>query len=495
MKNNSRIPEELIYKIWEEKQFDKILRTSDGIEIEVLDSGSRNSDKAGPDFHNARARIGNITFTGDVEIDLFYSDWRSHGHHLNQRYNKTILHITLDDNSHAGYVITQSGRHVPSISLNKYLSQSLKQIILKEIAELSEDEFKMPCVELVDEVDNELKQKFIKQLGLIRYRKKCDRFLNRLKELIVLNEVRISEPRINHDFHKEISERKFHSTDFENAEIWQQLLYEEIFEALGYSKNKDIMMKLSHAIDINFFRKISSENFIDGAESALFFVSGLIPPLNKMEDEQTTEYVRKLYENWDKIKSFYDGEYFNKTNWHFFKLRPQNFPTVRLAAGARLLERILHKNLFSRIINSITTIKYFPKLISKLRDYLIVKGDGYWAKHYNFGKEVRSEIKYFIGLGRADETIVNIILPILTIYFEVFDKRKLAEKVLALYVQFSQKESNHLVDEVSKVLNLSDKKLQSVYYQGMIELFRNYCIKQNCLECEIGKQAFATDKK
>ncbi|MCA2004853.1 MAG: DUF2851 family protein, partial [Ignavibacterium sp.] len=212
---------------------------------------------------------------------------------------------------------------------------------------------------------------------------------------------------------------------------------------------------------------------------------------SKLEDETTSEYIRDLYENWEKIKSNYDGILLNKSNWHFFKLRPQNFPTVRLAAGARLLDRIINKNLFSRIISAVTSIQNNYKLISKLRDLLIVKGEGYWSKHYNFNKEVRTDIKYFIGLGRADETIVNIILPILTVYFEIFDKRKLAEKVLSLYIHFSQKESNHLVDEVSEVLNVSEHKLRSVYYQGMIELFRNYCIKQNCLECEIGKKVFA----
>ncbi|AFH49552.1 Hypothetical protein IALB_1846 [Ignavibacterium album JCM 16511] len=492
MKKYSRVPEQLIYKIWEEKQFTEVLKTSDGTEIEVIDPGSRNNDKAGPDFHNARIRIGNITFTGDVEIDTFHSDWRSHGHHLNQRYNKTILHITIADNQSSGYVTTQSGRHVPTLNLSKYLSQPLRQTILTEISKIGEDEIKMPCSEVADEAPIELKLKFIKELGLLRYRKKCDRFLARLKELIVLHEVMISEPKINHDFHKEIEERTFSSSDFENAEIWQQLLYEEIFEALGYSKNKDAMMKLSHAVDINFFRKMPKENFVAQAESALFFISGLVPEPNRLEDEETSEYIRNLYENWEQIKSGYDGVYFNKSHWHFFKLRPQNFPTVRIAAGARLLDRILNKNLFSRIIGAVSSIENNYKLISKLRDLLIVKGEGYWSKHFNFNKGVRTDIKYFIGLGRADETIVNIILPILTVYFEIFNKRKIAERILALYIYFSQKESNHLVDEVSEVLDITDKKLRSVYYQGMIELFRNYCIKQQCLECEIGKKVFAS---
>ncbi|MCJ7554109.1 MAG: DUF2851 family protein, partial [Ignavibacteriaceae bacterium] len=131
--NKSRIPEEVIYQIWEKKDYSNGFITSDGLKVEILDPGQKNVDLAGPDFHNARIRIGNLTFNGDVEIDNYQSDWRSHGHHLNERYNKLILHIALSEESHHGYVITQSGRKVYSIVLEKYLNEPIRKKLLEHL--------------------------------------------------------------------------------------------------------------------------------------------------------------------------------------------------------------------------------------------------------------------------------------------------------------------------------------------------------------------------
>ena len=127
MKNNPKIPEEIIYKIWEEKRIDSSLTTADGLSIEIIDCGVRNSDEAGPDYRNARIKIGNITFSGDVEIDTLHSDWKAHGHNLNQRYNKVILHAVLSNDSSYPFVVTQSGRKVPTLSLEDFLSSSIKE--------------------------------------------------------------------------------------------------------------------------------------------------------------------------------------------------------------------------------------------------------------------------------------------------------------------------------------------------------------------------------
>lgn len=490
MKNNSRVPENLIYKIWAEKRISPDLKTSDGLELEIIDPGIINTDLAGPDFHNARIRIGNITYSGDVEIDNFHSDWRLHGHHLNQKYNKLILHTVLSANSNQTFVVTQSGRKVHTLELEKFLEDPIKETLLTEIANANSNDVKMTCKEVNYLVNNDLKLNFIKQLGLLRFRKKCKRYLDRLKEILVINELQLKEPIINHDFHEQVNKRNFTTDEFQSEKIWQQLLYEEIFEALGYSKNKDIMIKLSRAVELDFFKKIPVETYPLSIESALFFVSGLIPETQDLGDEETTTYVRKLYEYWAENKGKYDGQFFQKQNWNFYKLRPQNFPTVRLSAGSKLLEKIIVHNLFDQLLKTIVNMQENNKIVSKLRDLMIVKGFGYWASHYNFNKKIRSNIKYFIGVGRADETIVNIILPFLSVYFEVFDKKRYSERVLEIYLNYHQKEGNHLVDEVSETLNIADEKLRSVYYQGMIELFRNYCIKQKCTECEIGKYAF-----
>lgn len=487
---NLRIPETYIYDLWLNKKLPSKLTTTDGNEIEILDPGVKNSDFAGPDFNHSRIRIGNITFNGDVEIDNYTTDWRAHGHHLNSRYNKTILHIVLTNNTNQTYSTNVSGRRIPILELKNYLDKDFI-LELEKKTDNTDDEVSMPCTYLNSALSIDDKLKFLKQLGLLKYKKKCLKILDRLKEIIFLREHKIGEPKVVHNFYKTIKERKYYSNEFDDLSLWNQILYEEIFEALGYTKNKETMSKLGKSIEYEFISKIEAKDFIIKAESLLFHISGIIPNIAKIKDEKTLEYIRELHTHWEAIKPNYNNTFFTPNNWHFFKLRPQNFPTVRLSAAARLLFKIIHQNLFKRLLDNFTKINNRSKLNALLLDTFIIKADGYWANHFNFSKEVRTNIKYFIGISRADEIIANCVLPILSVYFEIFDKRKETHKVLDLFVNYTQKESNNLIDMVSKNLNLFDYRLKSVYYQGMLELFRSNCIKNRCLECEIGQKVFS----
>ena len=249
------------------------------------------------------------------------------------------------------------------------------------------------------------------------------------------------------------------------------------------------MLKLSRFADVKFFKSI--ENLTrEKIESVLFHISGLLPEVTDIASEETSEYLRNSLDHWNNVKSKYDSGILNKNDWNFFKLRPQNFPTIRIAAGARLIERIILHDQFIRIMNIFNDLAEPTKMVTKLRNEFIVQGEGYWSSHYNFNKETKTRLNYFVGLGRADEIIINIILPVYSIYFEVHNKKELSQKVLDLFLNFYQKESNHLVEKVNETLGFKNEKFRSVYYQGMIDLFRNYCIKNRCLECEIGKKVF-----
>ena len=490
MKSKNKFPEDLIYKIWEEKRFNLPLTTAEQYPVDILDSGVRNKDNAGPDYKHARIKIGNITFSGDVEIDTFHSDWKSHGHNLNQRYNKVILHVVLTNDSSYPFVVTQDGRKVPTLSIESHLSSSIKENINKDLIEISQsDNLKMPCAELIDQVPRRDKLYYVKNMGLVRFRKKCERDIERLKELVLLKQLQIKEPKIYHDFHKEVSSRTFSQDELLQKHLWEELLYEQIFEALGYSKNKDSMLKLSKYAELSLFRKIE---LIDAEkiESVLFHVSGLFPEVTNIVDEETSEYLRHCVDIWDKAKKDYDSGIMNTNDWNFYKLRPQNFPTLRIAAGARILKKIVSENLFNNIAKIIEQSSDINKTINKLRTEIIIKGEGYWASHFNFNKEAKNKLNYFIGVGRADEIVVNIILPIYSVYFEMNDQKDVSKKSLDVFLNYYQKEGNHLVDQMNDILGFKNEKYRSVYYQGMLELFRNYCIKKKCLECEIGKKVF-----
>jgi len=112
---NIKINEKFLYEIWKKQDFEKVLLSQENEKITVVDAGTENTELGGPDFKNARIKIGNITYQGDVEIDMFHSDWKGHGHFLNKKYNKVVLHVILNNNSNEHFVLTQDGRKVQSI--------------------------------------------------------------------------------------------------------------------------------------------------------------------------------------------------------------------------------------------------------------------------------------------------------------------------------------------------------------------------------------------
>lgn len=489
-----KINEKFLHEIWKNQEFEKALITQQNEKITIIDPGSLNQEFGGPDFRNARIKIGNLTYNGDVEIDLYHSDWKAHGHHLNKKYNKVILHVILHNKSNEHFVYTQEGRKVHSVLLENFLKSNLREELQQAILTERENrlEATMPCLELNSILSKKEKLAYMFDLGFARFRQKREKMLQRLKEIAYLNELNLKEPIIRYDLDENFFKRKFVSKDFSNKNIWHQLIYEAIFEALGYTNNKDIMRRLAEAVDIRFLSQfVNEDNFEFLVESILFNVAGLIPEVEILPDEETTEYSKNLYHQWKKIENRYDGRTFHAVNWHFYKLRPQNFPTIRIAGGVKLLSRLLKENLVENIIILFKKTNNPRRLSSDMRNMFLVKANGFWKKHFVFDQPAKTDLKYFIGLSRVDEIIVNVILPILSIYFEIFNKHDLAKKVLKLYLNYYQIGDNNIVTEVSKTLGFDDAGKRSVYSQGMIELYKNYCTKGKCLECNIGKKVFS----
>ncbi len=470
-----KVQEKFLCEIWKEKKIVKSLSTADSQSIEIIDPGLQNKELAGPDFLSARIRIGNITYLGDVEIDTLHSDWKTHGHYIDNKYNKVILHVVLSNEKNKNYVLTKEGRKVQSICLVDFLDKNFQDSLRDAIrSERNNRTFNMPCAELNSLVAEKEKLNFLFNLGTARFKNKTKSIFDRLKEMVYLKEMNIREPIVRYDFGDDFFNKKFSPSDFEDKVIWQQLVYEMIFEALGYSKNKDIMLKLAKAVNIEFLKNYSNqENFDKVIASSLFNVSGLIPTEFSFSDEATSEYVRELVETWDKVKDKYDGPTFSPESWHFFKLRPQNFPTLRIAGGSRLVQRIIEDELIKNFIDLTQSENSTKKVTNYIRNIIIVNSEGYWKNHFTFDKVAKEELKYFIGLSRADEIIVNVILPVLSLYFEIFSEQEAARNIRNLYINYTQKSSNQLVNQVGDTLNLTNMKKKSVYYQGMIELFRS----------------------
>lgn len=487
-----KIKESIVYEIWKQGKFKKNITTADGQAIEIVDSGLQNKDLAGPDFLNARIKFGNITYLGDIEIDAQYSDWKSHGHYFDKKYNKVILHITISGEKHQPFVYTKDNRKIHSLNLLNYIDQDIGKTLLEAVrSEQQNKTFNLPCAGRNSSIPSKSKVNFIVELGIERFLNKSRKILERIKQMIYLKEMNIREPVVRYDFGEDFINRKFKPKDFSDVSIWQQIIYEMIFEALGYSKNKDIMLKLSRSVNIQFLNHFKDEkNFIQIAESILLNVSGLVPDKTSCPDEKIADYIRKLIELWSGIKNSYDGISYKQENWHFFKLRPQNFPTVRIAGGARLIDKLLNGNFFKDIIAVFETDGFPKDQTLKLRNLLVIEAEGFWSDHFVFDRPAKEKLNYFIGVARADEIIVNVLLPVLVIYFEIFSQNDAVRRVKELYINYNQKTSNQVVNQVNDVLGLGHSKDRSICYQGMIELFRNFCVKERCPDCKIGKKIF-----
>lgn len=490
--NSERVYESELYDIWKKNAFNPYILNDEGLKIEILDCGEPNTDQSGPDFRNARVKIGNITYVGDIEIDNSHSDWKAHGHYLNKRYNKVILHTYLLQNNASCFVYTQSGRRIPSLSFNSLVKE---QVVVssqdKTESKSKVNNCSIPCKTLLPQISDAEKLDIFYQFGIEKFKKKCEKMIERLRELLFIDEMKIEEPLIKYDIPKEFQEKKFSKQEINKTELWEQLFYEFLFEALGYSQNRGIMQKIAKNADLKYFRSINNgENRVVKFESALMNIAGLIPKDIASVDDNSSDYLRKVYEYRTELLDLYTGKTFHEEDWHFFKLRPQNFPTIRLAAGARMINHILNDEFIHLLVKKFSEVYNVSVLSQLIQKMLIIKSDGYWSRHYIFNKPAKETIKYFIGSNRADEIMLNVILPFMYVYFDLFDNEKLTNKVLKMFSEAKLNLDNSLVREISECFELGNSWQRCVINQGMLELFRNHCSKELCSECPIGKKVF-----
>ena len=489
LKNGSKLSEKILCDIWKNKVIQKELKTFNDESITVINTGSVNNETAGPDFLNAKIRIGNLVYVGDVEIDVDYTDWKSHGHYLDKRYNKVILHASLINRNQSSHVYSKEGRKIPTVCLAEYFEDELGEISKDELNGSSkQNSHYLRCKDVNISLEQNVKKDFLKKLGLERFNKKKDKILYRLKELAYLRELNLKEPVIKYEINQDFLNKEFTPNDFKIKELWQQLFYEFIFEALGYSKNKNAMLNLAKSANVEFIKSVSDSMNIDiMIHSSLYNIAGLSLELSESEKEV---YINNIKTSWNTIKEKYDGRILNKSLWHFFKLRPNNFPTIRIAGGAVLLRKIIFEELIENLISRIERINNTNVLTKAIKTLFVVPANGFWKYHYTFEGKKKIELKYFIGGTRADEIIVNVVLPFISVYGEVFNNYRLNKKIQDIYYQYIQSEDNSIAKFMADSLYINNAWKKSILSQGMLELFRTYCSKNKCLDCSIGKAVF-----
>lgn len=447
--------ENFISRIWRDKLYYSDLKTTDGKPIKVLDYGILNKD-SGADYKNARVKIEDKIFAGDLEIHRSLRDWEQHSHGTDGKYNKVILQVVFWDDDFPGgssLPVVMKSREVPTVVLSRFLTKSIHEI-WREIINSPSSEFRLACYPENRKVNAGIKSNLLNEISLKRLRYRTGRLRQRLEKLA---EAGFSE-----------SKKK----------IWEKLFFEFTLEALGFSKNKEQFLKFAMNTDLNRIKKLNMKT--EEIESLFYGAAGLLDDIKYKDD-----YTERLNDNWKKIKDKYKPAIMNEAEWNFFRLRPQNFPTIRMAYASSFCGELLYNNFLRRVILCFEKSKNVKKDLMNL--FLGIRFSDYWKKHYIFGREVSKSMKS-IGDDRISDIIINVVIPLMYLYSEKFDRKNLTEKITDYYSTVKEKSENEITRIMQEQLDYRAKTISEK--QGLIHLYNFYCVKVKCDNCPIGKQVF-----
>ena len=489
-------------QLWKHQDFaGDLLRTADNKKIQVLLPGKPNFD-SGPDFLNAKIRIGGILYRGDVELHTENIDWVKHSHHKDPKYNSVILHVVFKSTQIQEATKTVSEREIPVLFLEHYLTSSFRELWEKMILdERSERLATIKCYDHNAELDSAIIQRWLNKLSIERIELKMRRFDERLKELIDEQKLFLNEPprfgEIPFGINPEdlpIPVHSYTSRELANAHLWEQLLYEGFMEALGYSKNQEPFLKLARNVRLQWLAEILNSPRLSqfDIEAILFGVAGLLLSPKRVDDAESKAYVTGLQAQWKSFQKMYRNDCCDESEWQFFRLRPDNFPTVRIAGAATIVANMLKK----RLLKSLVQILKRRELNSKEKykeivDLFTVNAQGFWEHHYRFGERAKKDLMKLIGTSRADEIVQNVVVPICFLYARIFKDKDVRKATLDMYENCLPASENSIlrtIDEqlIKEKFKMKNAKLQ----QGALQLYKFYCVEEKCGECAVGKNVF-----
>lgn len=497
-RRSTHIHERFLRHVWSQQYLNAAdLRTVDGKPIEILGTGTLNLD-GGPDFRNAKIRIGRTIYSGDVEIHRTVHEWLHHHHETDPRYNKVILHVVLEGDAEESPTVVQSGRSVPVLVLEPFLSESIRTIwqktILDERARRAET---IKCYRLNNDVSTDLLRRWLNHLAVERMELKLRRFEERLKQLVYESLLEVREEYLRYRAQREgLPEEippplpELTPKDLSRKEHWEQVLYEGILEGFGYSKNQEPFVRLAQNVSLAWIRGSDLVDNPQTLEAVLFGAAGLLPKIRSVKDKESRTFARALIQRWHETRMKYRGEVLHPAEWQFFPTRPTNFPTIRLAAVPSIVQKLVHNDLFRSVIQLIKSATAAGEKHSSLRALFHVGVHPFWSFHYHFNEPSSKPVKP-LGASRVDEIIINTILPLALLYARVFKDKEVREGAIQLLQSLPAASENSITRLMAKQLVKGRMKLDFVgAQQGVIQLYKFYCAEERCAECEVGKKVF-----
>jgi hypothetical protein len=418
------VQEEFLHYLWVNKKLPFTqLKTHLNESLEINHFGQY-LQNAGPDIFNAQISINQQKWAGNIEIHVKSSDWYVHHHEKDVNYDSVILHVVWENDSP---IFRKDNSEIPTLELKKYIALSE----INKYKSLITSKSWINCENHITETDNFIWINWLESL-----------FLNRLERKSELIEKRLQETNYN----------------------WEAVFFEMLAKNFGLNTNGDCFLQLAQSIPFSIIRK---ESFDAENLEALFFGK-----LNLLEENLEDDYYFKLQNNWKYLKLKYNLQEEFGLQPQFFKLRPDNFPTIRLSQLVQLISN--KQNLFSQILlaNSYSDIK---KLLKS-------ETSEYWKSHYNFLKKSKTKSKDLTAQF-IDLLIINTVIPIKFSYEKNFGKLNFEELVSLLEAIPSEK--NSIIEKFSEFEIKAANAFQS---QSLIELKNEYCNKNKCLKCAVALQ-------
>ena len=423
-------PEDFLHYIWQQMAFDlKDLKTTDNQTIIIAKTGEHNSN-AGPDFSEAKIYIGDLLWIGDVEIHIQSQEWLQHEHQFDKNYEKVILHVVYEDNAPIYY---KDGKSIPTLVLKNRIDPNLLAVYLHFL----EHPNILPCQAHLPEILYRTNMgSWLHTLGRERLQLKSENLKNKLQAC---------------------------------QDDWSTLLFWQLMQAMGGDVNKEAMLTLAQSLPLQIIAK--HKNNLFELEALLFGQASLLPAHTE------NAYLLKLKSTYQFLKHKYQLENIDARHWKFSKMRPANFPTIRIAQMAQLLYQSEH--LFAKILQA--------ENLQVCKELFYIQLHPFWNNHYTLDKESTTTQIKRLGNSAIELILINTIIPLLYTYATLRAQQDLYYKI-DLWLSQIPAEKNHILD-LWKDLGAQIKN--ALEAQAFLHLYKNYCTSKRCLSCKIGQNIFS----
>lgn len=419
------IKEDLIHYLWKSKRIDySKLATTDGQELIIANWGFHNHD-AGPDFSNGKIMLDGMTWAGNIEMHVRSSDWHRHGHSSDPAYDNVILHVVWQ---HDKEIELSNGGTIPTLEIASLVDNDL----IDSYYGLMQNDNKIPCEKLISDIDLDSMNLWLNQVLVQRISQKSQYYEKLL-------------------------------TQYHND--WNQVFFIGLCKYLGTKVNALPFEQLAQSFDLSVLWK--NKDQLLKVEALLLGQAGMLT------GSSGDDYYLMLRREYQHLAHKYQIQPIDAVAWKFSRMRPANFPTIRIAQLAAII--CGQDALFAQVLE-INEAKDLDKILK-------VKTSEYWDDHYRLNK-VSSVKEKIIGKNMMDIIAINVVVPLIFLYGKKQDEIKYQDKALYLLENIKQEENK--ITRLWKSLGIT---ASSAYFsQALIELKNNYCDAKKCLSCSIGNK-------